>query len=166
MPVLQGKRTPSFRDPGNSDVLTPAPPKGRESGVLSEYLTWQLELRISVTGCSAIHGEGEKTFRAARELAHWLSVHGASLSLMYLFGGGKIAPGWISVVFVFPFFSSFKNMIHIISTKYFFQSNEKILGLKLLLYFCSKFVKVKLVTSSFMFIIINIHLVGYSVAHW
>lgn len=57
-------------------------------------------------------------------------------------------------------------MIHIISTKYFFQSNEKILGLKLLLYFCSKFVKVKLVTSSFMFIIINIHLVGYSVAHW
>lgn len=57
-------------------------------------------------------------------------------------------------------------MIDIISTKYFFQSNEKILSLKLLLQFCSKFVKVKLVTSSFMLIIINIYLVGYSVAYW
>lgn len=58
-------------------------------------------------------------------------------------------------------------MIHIISTKYFFQSNEKkILSLKLLLHFCSKFVKVELITSSFMLIIINIYLVGYSVAHW
>lgn len=43
---------------------------------------------------------------------------------------------------------------------------KKILSLKLLLHFCSKFVKVELITLSFMLIIINIYLVGYSVAHW